>query len=916
MRVSVAKPPWVVRTWQTLLSVLVLMHFHASIARADLYDPLDAYPPRWSLSNSDCDARLTEHENLPQGGTRGGCESITFDAGHGTEVLLIYPVEPVRALDDLVANVSVMSAQAGARVALRVRFPYLRDTQSRRPVSVILYGAAYDRPGRFQSIGVGNMERALRIKLANLRGSYGADANLDDPYVDAIAINAYSGPGTTNIRIDELSLRGMVPVGDAGRVDSLPPLAETAPTMSPLGDSLDRSLRLNMDTNAPDPAFPHDTVIRILEHNGEPLTWVRSLGFDAVLLATPPDDQILREAIRARMLVYAPPPSAPDPALRTLLDPVVAWYLGKNIALDNRRVEQTDRTVRKLRELPSLWRRPIVVAPTEYWAAYAQFADGLVCDVPPRVRGLAVSEEALQLAQRHARIGSKTDFAVSIAAGPPARAAIMNQAIESRIGAPPLDSIRWQSLLVQTMQSLEQAPRAILFRSTESLVSGSVESHLRSMALSYVNRSIAMLGPWLVDAEPALAYPVGESGYRCGRLLGGEAEILLISSEQTRGNEVLAGDGRVIEVALPPDRVNMVAWRMTGFRAESLPIERTETGCKISLVSPDVAEWVVLSRDATLGARLDQSATAFARRAASDRWRLAAQHVQHLREAWNQATISGATDVPAPVDLLTAAERTIADSEPAYRAGDVETTLRLARRGDAWALRSSWQLTDALLYSQNQSGMPQIVSSPPIAAGHPMLQVAWNPLMGEEGWSNNLLASGGLDRAETVTASGWTLGRREMARAECNLQWVSRGYFDGAGAVKLWSSSTIDQPLDGGYEGTVMAFSAPSVQIKPGQAVRIDAMIRTIGFGQPHQGVLVHDSIGGQAMGKLVRGATDWTQVRLFRQSTTESEVQVRFEFLGDGEAMIDEVTVKVWDPQPLPRLPFRAGVTTMRDTR
>ncbi|MEL6108976.1 MAG: hypothetical protein AAFU85_23450, partial [Planctomycetota bacterium] len=604
MRVSVAKPPWVVRTWQTLLSVFLLTQLCPCLARADLYDPLDAYPPRWSLSNSDCDARLTEHESLPQGGARGGCESVTFDAAHGTEVLLVYPVEPVRALDDLVANVAVMSAKAGARVALRVRFPYLRDTQSRRPVSVLLYGAAYDRPGRFQSIGVGNMERALRIKLANLRGSYGADANLDDPYVDAVAINAYSGPGTTNIRIDELSLRGMVSVGDAGRVAPLPPIANAGPTTPAPGTGMDRALRLNTETPVNDPAFPRDTVIRILEHNGEPLTWVRSLGFDAVLLATPPDDQILREAIRARLLIYAPPPSAPDPALRTLLDPIAAWYLGKNIALDNRRVEQTDRTIRQLRELPNLWRRPIVVAPAENWAAYAQFADGLVCDVPPRIRDLAVSEETLQLAQRQARIGSQTDFAVSVAVGPPSRAAVMNQAIESRIGAPPAESIRWQSLLAQTMQALEQGPRAILFRSTESLVSGTVESHLRAMALSYINRSIAMLGPWLVDAEPGLAYPVGPDGYRCGRLLGGEAELLLISSEQTRGNEVLAGDGRVIEVALPPDRVNMVAWRMTGFRAESLPVERTESGCRISLVSPDVAEWVVLSRDATLGARL------------------------------------------------------------------------------------------------------------------------------------------------------------------------------------------------------------------------------------------------------------------------------------------------------------------------
>ncbi|MEO1527842.1 MAG: hypothetical protein AAFX06_20620 [Planctomycetota bacterium] len=908
-----AKHPWVIRAWQTLLSGLAVWLIQGTPVQADLFDPLDAYPPRWSLSESDCDARVTTHENLPQGGVRGGCESITFQAKRGTYAVMLYPIEPVRALDDLVANVNVMSAKAGARVAVRVRFPYLRDTRSRRPVSVLIYGAAYDRPGRFQSIGVGSIERALRIKIANLRGSHGSDANLEDPYVDAIAINAYSGPGNTNVRIDDVTMQGMVPVGDAGQVDTLPRVADSGPTTPPTGGRNRRAFRVEAGSDLPDPAFPFDSVIRILEHQGEPLSWVRSLGFDAVLLSQPPTDDILREAIRARLLIYAPPPQAPDPKLRTLLDPVAGWYLGKGIALDNRRVEQTDQAVRRLRELPSLWRRPIVIAPTENWEDYATLGDGIVSDVPPRVRDLSPSESALQLARRRARIGGKADFAVTIATDPPARVTAMNRAIETRIGSPPQEFVRWQSILAQTIQTLEQAPRAIVFRSSESMVSGSTEAHLRSIALSYINRSVAMMAPWLADAEPALAYPLPNSNFRCGRLISGNAEILLISSEQTRGNEILAGDGQALDIELPPDRLNMVAWRMTGFRAERLPVERTASGCKITIVSPDVAEWVVISRDAMLGSKLDQSAAAFARQAASDRWRLSSQHVQHIRDAWQQASNAGAADEPAPVALLTAAQRTIGDSEPAYRAGDVDTTLRLARRADAWALRASWKLSDALMSRESSVGIPKVTSAPPLAAGHPVLQVAWHPLMGEEGWSKNLLTSGGLDQEESVRG-GWNFGVRRMNRAVCDMQWIERGHFDGQGAVKLSSASTIEAPLDGGYEGTVLAFSAPPVQIQAGQAVRIDAMIRTIGFGGPHQGVLVHDSIGGQAMGRLIRGATDWTHVRLLRQSKDETDIQVLFEVLGDGEAIVDEVTVKVWDPQPLPRLPFRARVSSNRD--
>ncbi|MGB0761696.1 MAG: hypothetical protein ACPGPS_19265 [Rubripirellula sp.] len=75
-------------------------------AVAQLYDSLDAYPPRWHLQNSDCEARLTSQGHLADGGVNGGaCENVTLMAGNGTEVLLVYPIEPVQPLDDLTATV-------------------------------------------------------------------------------------------------------------------------------------------------------------------------------------------------------------------------------------------------------------------------------------------------------------------------------------------------------------------------------------------------------------------------------------------------------------------------------------------------------------------------------------------------------------------------------------------------------------------------------------------------------------------------------------------------------------------------------------------------------------------------------------------------------------------------------------------
>ena len=130
----------------------LLLGIPCSFTHAELFDALDAYPPRWQLDTSDCDARVLDRKNLASGGMDGGgCEAITFHATVGSEVILVYPIEPLRCVDDLVANLSVMSAREGARVGLRVRFPYHRDPHTHRPFKATLYGATYNRAARFES---------------------------------------------------------------------------------------------------------------------------------------------------------------------------------------------------------------------------------------------------------------------------------------------------------------------------------------------------------------------------------------------------------------------------------------------------------------------------------------------------------------------------------------------------------------------------------------------------------------------------------------------------------------------------------------------------------------------------------------------------------------------------------------------
>ncbi|MGC6445471.1 MAG: hypothetical protein ACON5D_15475 [Rubripirellula sp.] len=883
-------------TWQRLRVTLWLMALTSvcigSPCSAQLYDPLDTYPPRWYLGRTDCDAKIVEQKHLLDGGVAGGsCEVINFAAANGSEAQLVYPIEPVLPLDDLIASVKVMSAKPGATIGFRVRFPYVKDPTTKKVVAVTLYGADYKAPGEFALLGIGSIEKSLRLKHVALRGEYGPGVDLADPYVDAVLINAYSGAGTTAIRIDELRVDGMVPVGRELTDRSM---EQTVP-----GGTKDSSRSGLLAEQGP--VFPAETVTRILQYNGEPLGWVRSLGFDAILTSEMPDADLLRAAIQNRLQIYSPPPSRIDPVLESLLEPVAGWFLGSSDVLDTSTLDQTEKAVQRLRSFPERWQRPMIGAPTESWSSYSAFLDGLIQDLPPRERSLSADEEVKELNRRLSRIGSHVGQGVAVTSMPAESILRQADSIAEAVGVPPPSSFHWHAMWLQTMRSLECVPSTVLYRSTRSLASGQPMDTQRALALSYVNRMIAMISPWVVTAVNEVPPSIAEGSYRCSRLGNENADLLILTSTASRGSETLAGDGGAIQLQLTPGDVNQTVWRLTHFTAERLVPEMTETGPRLEIVSPDVVELIILSSDPSVGGQIAAAAGQFARKATTDRWQLVSDAVMRTESRWIAAESMSRIPQQRSSNLVQAAKRTMGDAEPIFRSGDFGSALRMARRADAWLLRSEWQLSERLM-----PDWPKPTSSPPVVMGAAELQIFWRPLMDDRGWGRNRLTSGSMDELEFFSPGRWTVGKRLMDRAESNVSRETLGAFSGPGALRASVVSLTDDPLPGGYEGTVVQIKSPSVRLAAGSGVRIDAWVRTIGFGGPHQGLLMYDSIVGPDLGILVRNQPGWTPVRLYRQTERDGELHVIFEVLGAGEIMVDEVEIRVWEPGQKIDLPVK----------
>ena len=895
-------------TWQSLHINLRLLAVtcicFASTAAGQLFDPLDTHPPRWYLGASDCGARLTQQTHLLQGGVSGGaCESIHFVANNGSEAQLIYPIEPVLPIDDLTARVNLMSAKPGASIGFRIRFPHVRDPENQKAVSVTVYGASYQSPGEFSSIGIGLIEKSLRLKYVALRREYGQQVDLGDPYVDAVVINAYSGPGPTAIRLDELRVDGMVAVGRNLKGWPNEPRNTSGSSDADKGNDED-VLEL--------PVFPPGQVTRVLQYNGEPLRWIRSLGFDAILISEFPSADLLREAIQSRVNVYAAPPEVIDPELESLLDPIAGWYLGSDQVLDSTMVNQIEKVARRLRSFPPRWRRPLLGTPVESWSRYASLLDAIVQDVAPRERGLNASEEIQEIRAKLGSVGNQRPTAIGLASMPPERLQKQNEMIADAIGAPRPASFHWHSMWLQAMRSLETTPSALVYRSGRSLASGQPVDSQRAMAISYVNRMIAMIAPWVATASTASPPLVQNGSYRCARLSNAGADLLILTSTATRGSEVLGGDGETLQLQLSPSGATKSIWRLTHFSAERLSPEITDVGSKLEIVSPDVVEVLVLSSDAKVGGKVAASAAKFIRQATVDRWQLVGDAVVRGESRWVAARSMNRVSRQEVSNLLQAASRTLQEAEPMFRSGDLASTLRMARRADAWLLRSDWQLSELLM-----PDWPNPASSPPVTMGAAELQIFWRPLMDNQGWGRERLTTGSMDEKEFFGEGRWTVGKRLTDRAEAKVMRVERGAFSGPGALRASVISLRDDPLPGGYEGTILQIKSPSVRLAKGTAYRIDAWVKTIGFGGPHQGVLVYDTSLGPELGILMRNAPTWTPVRLYRHAEADGEVQVMFELLGAGEVMIDEVQLRVWEPtddQRLPLLPL-GGRSATRET-
>ena len=946
-------------------SLWCLLSVPGSGDESTLHEPLDLFPPRFRVAADDTTVTLDDQDNVADPAARGGrCERFTVDFDR-SPAWVILPIAPVQPVAELSATLAVRTLRPGVRVGFRVRLPHVRSPRGQTQTFYVA-GDRTTRGGEFQRIGIDHFLPEMRQQIGVLRRRLGPHIDIADAHVDAVAVDLTAAGGGSIVAIDDVQIRGMVPIGAAGNE---PP---TGRTLAAGSESISPRLSVQEPPDrAAAMAFDPGAVTTMIEHRGEPLGYLRTLGFDTVWLSTPPTASLLTDAAVAGMRVVAPPPTMPDRSIEPLLGPVTGWIVDA-ARLDNAGRDAAMRQIAALRELPMRYRRPILGVVLENEAFYAEHLDVTFLNLPPAVRQIDPLAAALGRRSRVAAAGGLGRGAAAIGwtiwSGPPAAASVQAEAYSAAIGTPAPQAWRWQTMWQRCGEVIGTGATAILFRSGSSLTGGRAIDQSRATALRFVNRMIDSLSPLAAIAdrsewprrvdEHTIAYRMRVEGEATG---AGWVQILStarrpVATADWPGSPPLAGDGTAMTLPIAANE-NVAAWRLTHLDAAPMP-----PGVSVGtaeLLSADWVEWTLETTDRNAGGRLAARLRPHLAAAAADRLELAGAAAEQVAQSWRSALAMGlagpnaampaaampaaampaaampAAAMPAPEilapEVLAAAEQTIAAARQSLAAGRPAAAMRLAARADGWTTRAVTQLHRQMIAQSTPAGgvaglAPRHrVSFPAVAMGDDETTLATWRLMeqldGPAGdqpaprWSVNGLSGGSLDLPQLVTepgGGGWQFGRRPDGHTVENqifvtAGWTGRGAALGGGAIAASvRPGPSGQPIGGGYAGTQLLVRSPPVKIDRDAPVAIEAMVRATGFADPHQGLLVHDSLGTQSLGVLVPGDGVWTHVRLLRFAAAGQDVEAFFEWIGGGEAVVDEVSIRSFVPPVLQADPSR----------
>lgn len=227
-------------------------------------------------------------------------ETFQFTAENGSYIHYTYDLGRAPVTDDLNISLWVRANRPGVQLLARVVFP--KEWDPKNPghlLTALLPGERYQIVQHWQPLALSTPVKLLRQERLKLAGILKHEINAAGAYVDQLVLNVYTGPGETNVWIDDLEAGPAfdTPTASGAGSDRRDAGPAGNPTANPDGSSKDSAREMTPArpavNNRPDEVRLEGGHLKVgnerlfllgIRHTGTPLQVLRNAGFNTVWL--------------------------------------------------------------------------------------------------------------------------------------------------------------------------------------------------------------------------------------------------------------------------------------------------------------------------------------------------------------------------------------------------------------------------------------------------------------------------------------------------------------------------------------------------------------------------------------------------------------------------------------------------------
>lgn len=852
--------------------------------------------PKWRLADSDCGARLIAQPPAAGDARRGAAsETVQLVAGQGSYAYLVRPLPPARVIAELSPGVWIKSDRSGLQLLARVVLPRTPDPRTGAPMTTLIGGAMYQDAGNWQLLSIENAALLLERQQRVLRAQYGPDIDIREAYVDLLVINGYGGVGTTTISIGEIRTTGTVAPPAAPRTPptAQPPLRGDRPSADPLRASAASGERLSAPRlhGSVLVADGRPLLVQGVQHHGEPFEWLRSLGFNAVVLARPPNAEQLREAEQTGMWLVAPPPQIDQGGRITAAHArVLAWDLGRGLETADQ--EHTRQLAEEVHRGDPVAGRPLLCGPLSGVWQYSRLADVLLVRRDPLGTSFDLSDygDWLDERMRLARPGTPLWATVQTEYAP--------QMVEQwatlagdKAAQIPVDPRQVRML---TYAAIAAGARGVVFVSNGRLDGSSPRDQMRAANLKLVNQRLRLLEPWAAGGERLSDVEASADTVDVSVLQTERSRVLLLLNETPQQQHVLApaeqGGVSLLSGSAPS---SAQVYRIAAGDLEPLTHQRVTGGLRMTLDDSGLCSLVVVSQEPLVINHFKRFLAEQRESTAELEYEVSSQWKAVVEGVYKQLAAAGKAFPQAPA-LLSDADANLRRSSDVLAARDF-------RSGQLFAERAATSLTRLRrgVWEQTVSVFPDPIASPFCATFETL---PWHWALAERlsaaTWTGNVLAGGDMEQLDHMLRSGWRRHLRDPSPVDSAVELSPPAARSGGNGLSLRVFQAEGEAEVAVLEAPRLWITSPDVAVRRGQVVRVHGWVQlpqSLEAGR--DGLLVYDSLGGIALAERITQSGGWREFTLYRVAPRDGRVQLTFALSGIGEAWIDDVSVQLAMP-------------------